>query len=112
MIELRPNNTITAILRSPEQKNDYYFDLAPNQTVTVSFTAPSLEYKVTHAKKELPIDKGDGADAHEGPTIDFTTTETYTFSESTNHRIFLTVTSADGVTLPSDSYTIGLSVAG
>lgn len=111
MIELRPNNAITAILSSPEQKQDYYFDLEPKQTATVSFTAPSFEYKVTYEKEEHPVEKGDGADAHEGPTLDFTKTETHTFTESTKHRIYLTVTSADGVTLPSDGYTISLAVA-
>lgn len=112
MTKLQAHEAMTTTLAHPDEWQLYYFDLAPNQVATVTFTAPSFEYMVMYDKEEYPLEKGDGADAHEGPTIDFNTTQTFTFTEATKHRIYLIITSAIASVLPSASYTIGLTVDG
>ena len=110
MLELQPNTMKTAALDSAADKHEYFFDIEPNQPNVVTFVAPSFEYSVTYTKQNL-LEKGGGVDAHDEDEVDFTSEETFTFSESVKHRIFLTVSSANESVLPTDEYTISLTVA-
>ena len=111
MTELQNGSQINDMLNNPDEMHDYFFELNPNERVTITFVAPSLEYKLLHVKEAYPLPKGGTVNGHSGGPVDFTTSEEIVFTESTKHRIYLTIASADGVTLPSDGYTISMSVA-
>ena len=109
MNELQHGAVFSTGLDSPDSKHHYYFEALPNQAVTITITAPSVEYEVTFVKKQHPIDKGGGVDAHAVASIDFTTTDTYTFFEATAHTVYLSIGSANQYSLPSAGYTIRMA---
>ena len=112
LTELRDGSEVTATLNSPQEEHNYYFDVEPNQTVTITFTAPPSDYELRYTKAQYPLPKDGPVNAHTVAPTGVGMVQNLTFTESTKHRVDLTVASADGSTLPSSSYTIGMNVVG